>query len=39
MPKNKLDVYNFKKWIYDNLKCTPILVNIAYNTKEIFKAK
>ncbi len=32
MPAKKLDVYDFKKWVYENLGCTPILVNIAYNT-------
>ncbi len=38
VPKN-LDVYDFKKWIYENLKCTPILVNIAYNTNKFVEAK
>lgn len=32
MPMKKLDLSDFKKWIYENLKCVPILINVAYNT-------
>ena len=39
LPMKKLDIHDFKKWVYENLKCAPLLVNVAYDTSEFYEAK